>query len=189
VRRTQGDHALKTTFLSAHGYDPGPSQRPLLAGAISGVLATLPAIAILIAFGSLRVEARILGLSAILTLMFGCVAMAAAGALYARVFGRAANNVRGGWLFGMAFGFALWAGGAVLVLPILSGGRTPAGTAALGVALSMLVWGLAIGLLLPFVHRPLHESLEQGSRHAEVGPNAAAGKKRPIRQQRQDERG
>ena len=28
------------TFLSAHGYDPGPSQRPLLAGAISGVLAT-----------------------------------------------------------------------------------------------------------------------------------------------------
>ena len=188
MRRTQGDHALKASFLSAHGYDPGPSQRPLLAGAISGVLATVPAIPILIALGSLRVEAMILGQSTALTLLVGCVAMAAAGALYARVFGRAANNFRGGWLFGMAYGFALWAGGAVLVLPILSGGRTPAGVAALGVALSMLAWGLAIGLLLPFVHRPLHESLEQGSRHAEVGPNTAAGKKRPIRQQRQDKR-
>jgi 4-amino-4-deoxy-L-arabinose transferase-like glycosyltransferase len=161
----------------------------LLAGAISGVLATLPAIAILIPLGSLEVEARILGLSPVLTLFLGCLVMAAAGALYARIFGRAANNVRGGWLFGMAYGFALWAGGAVLVLPMSSGGRAPAGVAALGVALSMLVWGLAIGLLLPFVHRPLHESLEQGSQHPEVGPNAAAGKKRPIRQQRQDERG
>jgi hypothetical protein len=176
-------------FLSVHGYDPGPSQRPLLAGAISGVLATAPAVAVLFAFGSLRVEAQILGMSILLTLCVGWAAMGVAGALYGRVFGRAANNVRGGWLFGMAFGFALWAGGAVLVLPILSGGRAPAGPAALGVALSMLVWGLAIGILLPFVHRPLHESLEKGSRHAEVGPNAAAGKERPMRQQRQANRG
>ena len=32
-------------FLGAHGYDPGPTQRPLLAGAIVGLLATVPAIA------------------------------------------------------------------------------------------------------------------------------------------------
>ena len=51
---------------AAHGDDPGPTQRPLLAGAISGVLATIPAIAILYAFGSLAVEARILGLSELL---------------------------------------------------------------------------------------------------------------------------
>jgi hypothetical protein len=177
------------TFLSVHGYDPGPSQRPLLAGAISGVLATAPAVALLLWFGSLRVEARILGMSTLLTLCLGWAAMALAGAVYARTFGRAANNVRGGWLFGMAFGFALWAGGAVLVLPLLSGGQAPAGTPALGLALSMLVWGLTIGLLLPFVHRPLHESLEQGSRHDELGPSAAAGKDQPVRQQRQEHRG
>ena len=35
------------TFLSAHGYDPGPSQRPFSAGAISGVLPTAPAVAVL----------------------------------------------------------------------------------------------------------------------------------------------
>ncbi|HWJ38658.1 MAG TPA: hypothetical protein VNR86_07865, partial [Sphingomicrobium sp.] len=115
------------TFLSAHGYDPGPTQRPLLSGAIAGVLATAPAVAILLWFGSLRVEAKILGMSTLLTLIVGWAAMAVAGALYSRIFGRAANNVHGGWLFGMAFGFALWAGGAVLVLPLLSDGKAPAG--------------------------------------------------------------
>lgn len=167
-------------FLAAHGYDPGPSQRPLLSGAISGVLATAPAIAILHVSGALKVEAAILGISVLATIAAGWFAMAVAGALYARLFGRAANEVRGGWLFGMAFGFVLWAGGAVMILPLLSGGKAPAGAAAMGVAASMLVWGLATGILVPFVHRPLHESLEEGARHAEVGPTALTGDGRPI---------
>lgn len=174
-----------TTILSVHGYDPGPSQRPLSSGAISGVLATIPAVPILIWLGSLEVEAQILGFSRLLTIGLGCAAMAVAGAIYARLFGRAGNNRHGGWLFGMVFGFALWAGGAVLVLPLASGGLAPAGKAALGVALSLLVWGLAVGILLPFVHRPLHESLKRGSRHAEVGPDAAAGKDKALRGRRQ----
>ncbi len=177
------------TFLSAHGYDPGPSQRPLLSGAISGVLATIPAIGVLVWFGSLKVEAEILGFSTLITLCLGWAVMAAAGAIYARMFGRAANHVRGAWLFGMAFGFGLWAAGAVLVLPIAGSGRAAAGSAALGLAAAMLVWGVALGILVPFVHRPLHESLESGSKRAEVGPSAAAGKQRPIKQQRQDDRG
>lgn len=161
-------------FLSAHGFDPGPTQRPLLAGAISGILATMPAIAILYAFGSLSIEARILGLSEALTLAAGAVVMAAAGAVYARLFGRAANYRRGGWLFGMTFGFALWAAGAVMVLPLASGGKAPAGEAAIGVFLSLVAWGAALGTVHPFVHRPLHESIESASRRAEVGPGAAA---------------
>ena len=173
------------SFLAAHGYDPGPTQRPLTAGAISGILATAPAVATLVWFGSLKVEARILGLSPLLTIALGWVAMAIAGAIYARVFGRAANNVHGGWLFGLAFGFALWAGGAVLVLPIVSGGRTPAGPAALGVAVSLLAWGLATGLLVPLVHHPLHVDLQKASRHEQVGPSAAAGKDHHIRDLRE----
>ena len=47
-------------FLSAHGENPGPAQRPLLGGTISGMIATLPAVAILVLFGALAVEARIL---------------------------------------------------------------------------------------------------------------------------------
>lgn len=161
-------------FLSAHGYDPGPTQRPLLTGALSGVAATVPAIAILAAFGSLEVEARILGLSVLATIAAGWVAMAAAGAIYARLFGRAANDVQGGWLFGMAYGFALWSGGAVMILPLASGGRAPAGEAAIGVFLSLLAWGGTLGALVPFVHRPLHQSIREGAKSADVGPTSAA---------------
>ena len=161
-------------FSAAHGFDPGPTQRPLAGGAISGVLATVPAIAILYAFGSLKVEAEILGLSSMMTIGAGWPVMALAGAIYGRLFGRAANDPRGGWLFGMAFGFALWAGGAVMVLPLVSGGKTPADEPAIGVFLSLVIWGTALGLIHPFVHRPLHEDLESASKRAEVGPGAAA---------------
>lgn len=177
------------TFLSVHGYDPGPSQRPLTSGAISGLLGTALAVPILVGFGSLKVEAQILGLSTLLTLGIGCAVMALAGAVYARMFGRAANNVHGGWLFGMAFGFALWAAGAVLVLPVVSGGRAPAGHAALGVAASLLAWGLATGILVPFVHRPFHESVEKAARHVHLGPSAAADKDQPLRERRRQNKG
>jgi hypothetical protein len=124
-------------------------------------------------------------MSPLLTVGLGWAVMAIAGAVYARIFGRAANSRRGGWLFGMSFGFGLWSAGAVLVLPLVSGGRAPAGHAAAGVALSLLIWGLATGILMPFVHRPLHEDLETASKHEELGPDAAAGAKQPIREQRQ----
>ena len=168
-------------FLSAHGYDPGPTQRPLLAGAISGVLATGPAIVLLYLFGSLEVEAQILGLSTLGTLAAGWPVMAAAGAVYARLFGRAANEVRGGWLFGMAFGFVIWAAGAVLVLPIASGGQAPAGIAALGVFLSLIVWGAALGAIAPLVHHPLHKRLEAGARLPRIGPTALATGRNRLR--------
>jgi hypothetical protein len=161
-------------FLSAHGYNPGPTQRPMTAGAICGVLAAFPAVAVLWLFGSLEVEARILSLSVAATLGLGFAAMAIAGAAYGRIFGRAANDRRGGWLFGMAFGFALWAAGAVLVLPVASGGQTPAGPAAVGVCLSLMVWGCGLGLLIPFIHPYLHERIESVAKSAELGPNAAA---------------
>ena len=179
------------TLLSAQGYEPGPTQRPLPGGAISGVVATIPAIAILMVSGALRVEARILALSEIATVGAGCIVMAIAGAVYARLFGRAANDVRGGWLFGMAFGFALWAGGAVMVLPLVSGGQAPAGIPAIGLFLSLVAWGAALGAAHPFVHRPLHQSIETASKRSEVGPGAAAasnrerGPRRDIRPRRE----
>jgi hypothetical protein len=140
------------------------------------VLATIPAIAILIAFGSLAAEARILGLSEFTTVAAGWLIMALAGAVYGRLFGRAANERRSGWLFGMAFGFALWAAGAVMVLPIASGGSAPAGKAAIGVFLSLVVWGAALGAIHPFVHRPLHERLETAAKR--IGPSVGTSRGR-----------
>ena len=156
-------------FLGAHGYDPGPTQRPLLAGALSGLVATIPAVAILDACGSLAVEGGILGLSPLRTVGLGLPVMSLAGALYAWLFGRAANDGRGGWLFGMAFGFALWASGAVMLIPLATGGLAPAGKAAVGMFLSLVAWGATLGLAHPFIHRPLHESIETAA--GRMGPN------------------
>lgn len=163
-------------FLSAHGYDPGPTQRPALAGAAAGIAATIPAIAILALFGSLRVEADILKLSIGATLAAGWSSMALAGALYGALFRRAANDRSGGWLFGMAFGFLLWTAGAVMVLPLASGGLAPGGKAAIGLFLSLLTWGTTLGLLFPRVHRRLHVSIAESSKapSAPIGPDAAA---------------
>lgn len=166
-------------ILRAHGHDPGPTQRPYLTGAISSVLATAPAIAILWLFGSLRVEARILGVSTFATLAVGWVVMAAAGAAYARLFGRTANARRGGWLFGAAFGFALWAAGAVIVLPIVSGGVAPAGQAALGVFLSFIVWGLSVGILVSILARHLRLAIDSGSELRQMGPTVASADNPP----------
>ena len=128
--------------------------------------------------GSARseVEAGILGVSQLVTVAVGWLVMAVAGAAYGRIFGRAANDARGGWLFGMAFGFALWAAGAVMVLPLVSGGLAPAGEAAIGVFLSLVAWGAVLGAIHPFVHRPLHQSLETAAKRSDVGPSAAASR-------------
>ena len=168
-----------TGFLSAHGYDPGPTQRPALAGLLSGALATLPATALLHAFGALEVEAEIVGHSMVVTLAAGCLVMALAGACYGRLFRRAANDRRGGWLFGAAYGFALWAAGAVMILPLLSGGTAPAGRAAIGVYLSLVLWGGAMGWLFPRVHRPLHKAT--GGTGNSIGPGAATDRRAPQR--------
>jgi hypothetical protein len=164
-------------FMGAHGYDPGPTQRPLLAGAITGLLATLPAIALLYAFRSLKIEASILGTSEIVTVGAGLPLMAAAGAIYGRLFGRAANDKSAGWLFGMAFGFALWAAGAIMILPLASGGLIPAGKASVGVFLSLIAWGCALGIAYPLVHRPLHERIETAARR--MGPDVGTPKSEP----------
>ncbi len=163
-------------FLGAHGYDPGPTQRPTLAGCVTGVFATVPATAFLIVFGALKVEASILGLSVAATLVLGWIVMGLAGSVYGRIFRRAANDRRGGWLFGMAFGFLLWAGGAVMVLPVASGGYAPAGRAAIGLFLSLIAWGAALGFLFPHVHRRIARRGERWtiSPPTEVGPSSVA---------------
>jgi hypothetical protein len=161
-------------FLGAHGYDPGPTQRPFTAGAIAGLFATPPAIVLLYLLGSLAVEARILRLSVIMTIIAGWLVMAIAGGVYSRLLGRAANDVRGGWLFGMAFGFALWAAGAVFVLPLVGNGELPAGPPATGVFLSLILWGGFLGAILPFVHRRVHLSLDEPGIAKSLGPSRAA---------------
>ena len=156
-------------ILRAHGLDAGPTQRPLIAGALSGIVADGAALPVLASFGSLDVLGDGIGRSAWLAAGLHVVAMCAGGALYGQVFRRAANDTRGAWLFGLAYGFLLWMIGAVPLLQWWPTGPLLVGGPAAGVLLGQLAWGLALGVLFPFVHRPLKLSLADAQSRARPG--------------------
>ena len=166
-----------TGFLSAHGFDPGPTQRPVLAGSVTGAIAAAPAAALFVVAGSFRVLSRdIFQLPALVTALVLAVAFVASGALYGVLFRRGANDKRGGWLFGLAFGFMLWMSAPVLILPLVGRPVIAAGIPAAGFLGTFLVWGLLVGALFPFVHKPLHADLDGMSSKFmnTLGPSAAA---------------
>ncbi|HEY8612005.1 MAG TPA: hypothetical protein VIL69_12015 [Roseomonas sp.] len=114
-------------MLQAHGLDAGPTQRPLLAGGIASMAADVPLAMMLATFGTLDALALAIGasLTAASLAYFGMMLLS--GMLYGGFFRRAANDPRGGWLYGLAFGFVLWMLGPVPlaqwipVEPILAG--------------------------------------------------------------------
>jgi hypothetical protein len=171
-------------FINAHGYDPGPTQRPLLAGAFTGLSATVPAGFVFVAFGSFGAAAdEVLKLSRPWTASLMVAAFMLAGLIYGAFFQRAANDRRAGWLLGLAYGFLLWIAAPIAVLPLIRGHAMAAGPAATGFFAAFLVWGLTAGLLFPILHRRLHAELDHGSgrSHRRFGPDAAKLKQRLLR--------
>jgi len=148
-------------YMRAHGNTPGPTQRPILAGAITGLVAELPAAAMLWWSGALASLTEALALPDWLTLMLYLGAMIITGAIYGRVFSRAANDPRGGWLFGISYGFLIWMIGPVTILQWSLGRPLVVGTAAMGVLGAHLIYGLALGLLFPGIHRLLQTKLNR----------------------------
>jgi hypothetical protein len=163
-------------MLRAHGLDAGPTQRPVVAGAVAGVVATVPALAVLAGFQSLDAPARAIGTSAVAAGLAYIGLMLLGGILYGWLFQRAANDPRGGWLFGMAFGFVLWMLGPIPLLQWLPDQPILHGYPATGLLLAQLLWGLAMGVVFPHIHRHLHISLEHrpGSAFQSTGPEAVA---------------
>ncbi len=166
------------SMLQAHGLDAGPTQRPLLTGAIAGMIATAPALAILAGFQALDAPARATGTSVLVASLSYAGLMLLGGVLYGWLFQRAANDVRGGWLFGMAYGFVIWMLGPVPLLQWLPAQPILRGYPAAGLLLAQLLWGLAMGVVFPLIHRHLQVGLENRSRLASLclGPEAAAQK-------------
>ena len=165
--------------FTAHGFDPGPTERPLLAGAATGFIAGVPATAVLWAFGTLRVLAEaFLQMPEAATALIVVAAFVLAGVIYGAMFRRAAADRDGGWIFGLTFGFVLWIAAPVVALPILKGPGIAAGTAAIGFLVSFLFWGFMLGVLFPFVHRPLLANLDGKTRGPleRLGPDAAMSK-------------
>jgi hypothetical protein len=75
------------------------------------------------------------------------------GALYGAVFRRAASDRRGGWLFGISYGFLLWMLGPVTLLQVVLGRPLAVGTAAVGLLGAHLLSGLILGVLFRPMHR------------------------------------
>ena len=163
-------------LLQAHGLDAGPTQRPLLAGALAGVIATAPALVVLVVFQSLNEPARAAGTSVVSAGGAYVGLMLLGGVLYGWLFQRAANDPWGGWLFGLAFGFVVWMLGPIPLLQWLPDEPILRGYPAAGLLLAQLLWGLTLGVVFPPIHRRLHAGLDNQSVSGPgiIGPEAAA---------------
>ncbi|HKG46713.1 MAG TPA: hypothetical protein VKB02_08305 [Pyrinomonadaceae bacterium] len=148
-------------YMRAHGNTPGPTQRPVLAGAATGTIAEIPALLMLWWSGALSSATQSLSVSIYATVAFYLLVMIIAGVIYGRVFSRAANDPRGGWLFGISFGFLIWMIGPVTVLQWWLDGPLALGVAAMGILGAHLIYGLFLGLLFPWIHRLLQSEISQ----------------------------
>ena len=140
-------------YLRAHGNTPVPTQRPLLTGAVSGAIAAVPFVLLLYVSGAIASAARAFGINIAVGLAASVLLSIIGGLLYAIVFQRAANDRRGGWMFGMCFGFLLWTIGPVTLWQTITGRPIATGTAAMGIFGAQVFSGLVLGLVFPWVHR------------------------------------
>jgi hypothetical protein len=99
---------------------------------------------------------RAAGQSSWLILCGYALLMLLAGAVYGRIFMRAANDSAGGWLFGISFGFLLWMLGPVTLLQSFRHDPLLVVSASRALFAAHLLYGLGLGLLFPTIHRFLH---------------------------------
>jgi hypothetical protein len=141
-------------FMRAHGYLPGPTQRPVTAGLMTGMVALPPLLLLTSYCGALATIAEGVGLSRLVVASLVTALGVVAGGVYGWVFMRAANDRRGGWLFGIAFGFLLWMLVPALLYwfwqaPLVTGRASQVMFAA------HLVYGFILGVAFPHVHKAI----------------------------------
>jgi len=146
-------------YMRAHGNTPGPTQRPYLNGAISGLFAAVPSFIVLYFSDALDSIEKTFSASRPLTLVVYAALMILAGIAYAAIFKRAANDRQGGWLFGISYGFLLWVLGPVTIWQTISNRPVATGHAAMGLFGAQVIFGLVLGLLFPAVHSFLQARL------------------------------
>jgi len=147
-------------YMRAHGNSPGPTHRPMLTGCLSGLIACLPALLVRYYAGTLNAEAAALGVNVEVAAVAVVATSIVIGLLYAAVFQRAANDTRGGWLFGSSFGFLIWMLGPVEIWQVLTGHSMAGGGAAIGLFGSYVLYGLVLGSVFPLVNKLLQKELK-----------------------------
>jgi hypothetical protein len=139
-------------YMRAHGNTPGPTQRPRLTGAVSGVVALIPAALVRYWSGAFESASESSGLRFWQVLAVDAFVMIIAGVIYAQIFKRAANDKQGGWLFGISYGFLLWMLGPITFWQFITGRPLAIGSAATGLFGSQLLYGLTLGIIYPRIH-------------------------------------
>ena len=162
-------------FIRAHGYLPGPTERPVAAGVLSGIVACVPALVVAAAGRGLAGVAEWAGFSVWAIRAGSAVFLVTAAALYGRVFMRAANDRRGGWLFGISFGFLLWLIGPLTVAPLFGGEPIVVGPAAQTLFAAHIAFGLTLGVAFPRSHRLVRRLVAPGH-HPLKGAQQFAGR-------------
>lgn len=90
--------------------------------------------------------------------------MVLAGILYAAIFKRAANDRRGGWLFGASYGFVLWIIAPITLWQLITPRPFVVGTAAMGLFGAHVVFGVVLGLVFPWIHIFVQTKMNHGAR-------------------------
>ena len=145
-------------FMRAHGYLPGPTQRPVTAGLLSGIVALVPSLVFAWYSGALAAGANEVGVGSTQAGIAFTTVAALGGGLYGWIFMRAANDRRGGWLFGIGFGFLLWMAGPGILAYWLRHAPLATGRASQALFASHLLYGLVLGLAFPVVHTIVQRS-------------------------------
>lgn len=149
------------SFWHILGRDPEPVQRPRLAGALVGTGAAIAAAALVWLTGSADPPAQAIGLSRVWLTLLSILALGIAGALYGATFLRAANDRRGGWLFGLGWGFLTWALGPITLCQWSLGKPVSSGGHAAILFAAHLLWGLLLGILFPLVQARIEMNVDK----------------------------
>ena len=166
-------------YMKAHGNTPGPTQRPLLNGALCGLAAGIPSCVILYFTGAFASIIAVIGLPLMIALHITLTTVA--GMVYAHIFKRAANDRTGGWLFGACSGFLFWVAGPISIWQIATGNAVATGLAAKGIFAGSILYGLLLGILFPRVHvliqHRLIDALKEPPPHQKVSkePESSRG--------------
>ena len=160
--------------MRAHGNTPGPTQRPLLAGVVSGLAAFVPYEIVLNISGARDLIVDGFGIDPWLSLGIRVIEMILAGVIYAAIFKRAANDYHGGWLFGASFGFLIWMVAPISLWQLLTGRPIVVGRAAMGLFAANVLYGAALGLAFPWIHSLIQTRLDGAAKHRASRPNSSA---------------
>jgi hypothetical protein len=163
-------------FMRAHGQKPAPGQRPRAAGALAGMWSGVAALPLLMGTGALASIAHTLGVSDPMVAVMYLGVATIGGAVYGGVFRRAASDRRGGWLFGISYGFLLWMLGPVTLLQVVLGRPLAIGVAAMGLLGAHLLTGLILGVLF----RPMHRVVQATGKRITQSQTAHPTRTRPV---------